>query len=179
MTLRGSNPDVYVTGSDEIRILYHPLTSQNRASLLGVGSAPATCDNDVRENQSELDGRTHTTNTQHTSTGHTWATLDERQGMSAHVFSSLHPCFTQSGTYDGVGKQELVRHLQPLLPPVHHARATNLITPNITIERPDAHLADGPTQDVAIAKHRPYLRGFKEVFHRHKCFIYKCTAFMD
>ena len=35
MALRGSNPDVYVTGSDEIRIFYHLLTSQNRASLLG------------------------------------------------------------------------------------------------------------------------------------------------
>ena len=60
VALRGSNPDVYVIGSDGVLVFYHPLTSQNRASLLGVGSAPATT---VRENQPEVDGRTHTTNT--------------------------------------------------------------------------------------------------------------------
>ena len=32
--------------------------------------------------------------------------------MSAHFFTSLHPCFKESGTCDGVGKQGLVRHSQ-------------------------------------------------------------------
>ena len=163
MALRGSNPDVYVTGSDEIRVFYHPLTSQNRASLLGVGSAPATT---VKENQSEVDGRTHTTNTPRQDThGQHWMSA---RAMSAHFFTSLHPCLTQSGTYDGVesrGWSDTHSHCS--------AQFTSLITPNISIERPDAHLADGPTQDVAMAKLRPYLRGFTEVFHRHKCFIYK------
>ena len=100
MTLRESNPDVYVTGSDEIRVFYHPLTSQNSASLLGVGSAPATT---VRENQSEVDGRTHTTNTPRQDThGQHWT---RAMAMSAHFFTSLNPCFKESGTCDGVGKQ--------------------------------------------------------------------------
>ena len=51
VALRGSNPDVYVTGSDEMRVVYHPLASQNRASLLSAGSAHAKT---VRENQSEV-----------------------------------------------------------------------------------------------------------------------------
>jgi len=84
------------------------------------------------------------------------------RAMSAHFFTSLHPCLTQSGTYDGVesrGWSDTHSHCS--------AQFTSLITPNISIERPDAHLADGPTQDVAMAKLRPYLRGFTEVFHRH------------
>ena len=71
--------------------------------------------------------------------------------MSAHFFTSLHPCLTQSGTYDGVesrGWSDTHSH--------YSAQFTTLITPNISIERPDAHLADGPTQDVAMANHRPY-----------------------
>ena len=36
----GSNPDVYVTGSDEIRVFYHPLASQNTPAQ--------TCHNDGR-----------------------------------------------------------------------------------------------------------------------------------
>jgi hypothetical protein len=122
VALRGSNPDVYVTGSDEIRVFYHPLTSQNSASLLGVGSAPATT---VRENQSEGGGRTHTTNTPRQDThGQHWMSA---RAMSAHFFTSLHPCFTQSGTYDGVGKQGLVRHSQPLLRPVHESHHSQYI----------------------------------------------------
>ena len=45
----------------------------------------------------------------------------------------------------------------------YSAQFTSLITPNISIERPDAHLADGPTQDAAMAKHTPCLRDFTEV----------------
>ena len=84
------------------------------------------------------------------------------------VLVSLVPCLTQSGTYDGVesrGWSDTHSHCS--------AQFTSLITPNISIERPDAHLADGPTQDVAMAKLRPCLRGFTEVFHCHKRFIYK------
>ena len=47
---RGSNPDVYVTGRDEFRGSQGLLTSQNRMSLLGVGSVPAT---NMRQNQSQ------------------------------------------------------------------------------------------------------------------------------
>ena len=79
--------------------------------------------------------------------------------MSAHFFTSLHPCLAQSGTYDGVesrGWSDTHSHCS--------AQFTSLITPNIPFERPDAHLADGPTQDVAMANHRPYLRGYFEYF---------------
>ena len=122
MALRESNPDVYVTGSDEIRVFYHPLTSQNRASLLGVGSAPATT---AKENQSEVGGHTHTTNTSRQDThGQHWMSA---RAMSAQFFTSLHPCFAQSGTYDGVGKQGLVRHSQLLLRPVHESHHSQYI----------------------------------------------------
>jgi hypothetical protein len=89
------------------------------------------------------------------------------RAMSAHFFTSLHPCLTQSGTYDGVesrGWSDTHSHCS--------AQFTSLITPNISIERPDAHLADGPTQDVAMANHRPYLRALTHVFHYARCFIY-------
>jgi hypothetical protein len=91
--------------------------------------------------------------------------------MSAHFFTSLHPCLTQSGTYDGVesrGWSDTHSHCS--------AQFTTLITPNISIERPDAHLADGPTQDVAMANHRPYLRDLTHVFHYVRCFIYTVTT---
>ena len=91
--------------------------------------------------------------------------------MSAHFFTSLHPCLAQSGTYDGVesrGWSDTHSHCS--------AQFTTLITPNISIERPDAHLADGPTQDVAMANHRPYVRGFTRVFHYARCFIYTRTT---
>ena len=105
----------------------------------------------MRQNQPQVDGRTHTTNTPHQGTpGQRWMSA---RAMSAHFFTSLHPCLTQSGTYDGVesrGWSDTHSHCS--------AQFTSLITPNISIERPDAHLADGPTQDVAMANHRPYLR---------------------
>ena len=59
------------------------------------------------------------------------------RAMSAHFFTSLHPCLTQSGTYDGVesrGWSDTHSHCS--------AQFTTLITPNISIERPDAYLAD-------------------------------------
>ena len=93
------------------------------------------------------------------------------RAMSAHFFTSLHPCLTQSGTYDGVesrGWSDTHSHCS--------AQFTSLITPNISIERPDAHLADGPTQDVAMANHRPYLRALTHVFHYVRCFIYTRTT---
>ena len=46
------------------------------------------------------------------------------RAISAHFFTSLHPCFAQSGTYVGVGKEGLVRHSQPLLRPVHESRSS-------------------------------------------------------
>ena len=121
-----------------------------------------------------MDGRTHTTNTPHKgSSGQHWMSA---RAMSAHFFTSLNPCLSQSGTYDGVesrGWSDTHSHCS--------AQFTTLITPNISIERPDAHLADGPTQDVAMANHRPYVRGFTHVFHYVRCFIFsnsknsKCT----
>ena len=93
------------------------------------------------------------------------------RAMSAHFFTSLHPCLAQSGTYDGVesrGWSDTHSHCS--------AQFTTLVTPNISIERPDAHLADGPTQDVAMANHRPYVRGFTHVFHYVRCFIYTANT---
>ena len=108
----------------------------------------------MRQNQYQVNDRTHTTNTPRQDThGQHWMSA---RAMSAHFFTSLHPCLTQSGTYDGVesrGWSDTHSHCS--------AQFTTLITPNISIERPDAHLADGPTQDVAMANHRPCLRGFK------------------
>ena len=125
----------------------------------------------MRQNQPQVDGRTHTTNTPHQGTpGQRWMSV---RAMSAHFFTSLHPCLTQSGTYDGVesrGWSDTHSHCS--------AQFTSLITPNISIERPDAHLADGPTQDVAMANHRPYLRALTHVFHYVRCFIYTRTTCM-
>ena len=123
----------------------------------------------MRQNQPQVDGRTHTTNTPRQDThGQHWMSA---RAMSAHFFTSLHPCLTQSGTYDGVesrGWSDTHSHCS--------AQFTSLITPNISIERPDAHLADGPTQDVAMANHRPYLRALTHVFHYVRCFIYTRTT---
>ena len=121
--------------------------------MLDVCSVPAT---DMRQNQPQVGGRTHTTNTPHQGTpGQHWMSV---RALSAHFFTSLHPCLTQSGTYDGVesrGWSDTHSH--------YSAQFTSLITPNISIERPGAHLADGPTQDAAMAKHTPCLRDFTEV----------------
>ena len=123
----------------------------------------------MRQNQYQVNDRTHTTNTPRQDThGQHWMSA---RAMSAHFFTSLHPCLTQSGTYDGVesrGWSDTHSHCS--------AQFTSLITPNISIERPDAHLADGPTQDVAMANHRPYLRALTHVFHYVRCFIYTRTT---
>ena len=47
--------------------------------------------------------------------------------MSAHFFTSLHPCFKESGTCDGVGKQGLVRHSQSPLRPVFESHDSQYI----------------------------------------------------
>ena len=105
----------------------------------------------VRENQPEGGGRTHTTNTPRQDThGQHWMSA---RAMSAQFFTSLHPCFTQSGTYDGVGKQGLVRHSQPLLRPVHESHHSQYIdrktrrsptlpmVPHRTLRWPNTHRA--------------------------------------
>ena len=86
-----------------LRRAYKPLKIMK--SVLDVCSIPAT---KVRENQSEMDGRTHTNNSPQQDThGHHWVSA---RAMSVRFFTSLHPCFTESGTCDRVGKQGLVRH---------------------------------------------------------------------
>ena len=155
-----------MTGRDEFRASQRLQTSENHEYVLDVGSAPAT---NMRQNQYQVNDRTHTTNTPRQDThGQHWMSA---RAMSAHFFTSLHPCLTQSGTYDGVesrGWSDTHSHCS--------AQFTSLITPNISIERPDAHLADGPTQDVAMANHRPYLRALTHVFHYVRCFIYTRTT---
>ena len=122
MILRGSNPDVYVTGRDDFRASQRLQTSENHEYVLDVGSAPAT---NMRQNQYQVNDRTHTTNTPRQDThGQHWMSA---RAMSAHFFTSLHPCLAQSGTYDGVGKQGLVRHSQPLLRPVHESHHSQYI----------------------------------------------------
>ena len=148
-----------------VRRAYKPL--KNHEYVLDVCSVPAT---DMRQNQPQVDGRTHITSTPHQGTpGQHWMSA---RAMSAHFFTSLSASYlTQSGTYDGVesrGWSDTHSHCA--------AQFTSLITPNISFERPGAHLADGPTQDVAMANHRPYLRGFKHVFHYARCFIYTRTT---
>ena len=136
MIHRGSNLDVYVTWRDEFRGSQGLQTSQNHELVLDVcSSVPAT---DMRQNQPQVDGRTHTTNTPHQGTpGQHWMSA---RAMSAHFFTSLHPCLTQSGTYDGVesrGWSDTHSHCS--------AQFTSLITPNIIysiyrskVERPGA-----------------------------------------
>jgi len=55
--LRGSNPDVYVTGRDDFRASQRLQTSENHEYVLDVGSAPAT---NMRQNQYQVNDRTHT-----------------------------------------------------------------------------------------------------------------------
>ena len=103
-----------------LRRAYKPL--KNHESVLGVCSVPVT---KVRENQSEMDGRTHTNNSPQQDThGHHWVSA---RAMSAHFFTSLHPCFTESDTCDGVGKQGLVRHSQSPLRPVFESHDSQYI----------------------------------------------------
>ena len=66
---------------------------------------------------------------------------------------ATHPCFAQSGTYDGVGKRGLVRHSQPLLRPVHESHhpqpiyrskdqtLTLPMVPHRTLRWPNTHRA--------------------------------------
>ena len=89
--LRGSNPDVCVTGRGEFRSWQGLLTSQNHESILGAGSAPAT---NMRQNQSQVDGRTHTTNSPHQTPGQHRMSA---RPMSAHFLHDLHLCFTGFG----------------------------------------------------------------------------------
>ena len=122
MIHRGSNPDVYVTWRDEFRGSQGLQTSQNHEYVLDVCSVPAT---DMRQNQPQVDGRTHTTNSPHQGTpGQHWT---RAMAMSAHFFTSLHPCFKESGTCDGVGKQGLVRHSQSPLRPVFESHDSQYI----------------------------------------------------
>ena len=103
-----------------LRRAYKPLKIMK--SVLDVCSVPAT---KVRENQSEMDGRTHTNNSPQQDThGHHWVSA---RAMSAHFFTSLHPCFTESDTCDGVGKQGLVRHSQSPLRPVFESHDSQYI----------------------------------------------------
>ena len=122
MIHRGSNPDVYVTWRDEFRASQGLQTSQNHES--GPRRLLGTCDK-ASENQSEMDGRTHTNNSPQQDThGHHWVSA---RAMSAHFFTSLHPCFTESDTCDGVGKQGLVRHPQSPLRPVFESHDSQYI----------------------------------------------------
>ena len=119
---RGSNPDVYVTWRGEFRASQGLQTSQNHES--GPRRLLSTCDK-ASENQSEMDGRTHTNNSPQQDThGHHWVSA---RAMSAHFFTSLHPCFTESDTCDGVGKQGLVRHSQSPLRPVFESHDSQYI----------------------------------------------------
>ena len=149
MALRGSNPDVYVTGSDEIRVFYHPLTSQNSASLLGVGSAPATT---VRENQSEVDGRTHTTNTFRQDThGQHWMGV-----RAAHVSALLlylsESVFYATGHLRRGGKAGVGQTLTATAPPSSRASSLPIyrskdqtltlpMVPHRTLRWPNTHRA--------------------------------------
>ena len=89
-----SIPDVYVSRGDEIRVFHRSLASQNCMSLLGVGSVPAT---NMRQNQSQVGGRTPTTNSPHQGTpGQHWMSA---RPMSAHFLHDLHPCFAGFGGF--------------------------------------------------------------------------------
>ena len=133
MIRRGSNPDVYVTWRDEFRGSQGLQTFQSHEYVLGVCSVPAT---DMRQNQHQVDGRTHTTNTPHHqgTPGQHWKSA---RAMSAHFFTSLNPCLAQSGTYGGVDSRGWSGTRSYC-----SAQLKSLITPNIPIERPGAHLAD-------------------------------------
>ena len=149
-------------------MFHRSLTSQNHEYVLDVCSVPAT---DMRQNQPQVDGRTHTTNTPRQDThGQHWMSA---RAMSAHFFTSLHPCFTQSGTYDGVGKQGLVRHSQPLLRPVHESHHSQYIdrkTRRSPCRWSHTGRCDGQPQTV------PTRFALTHVFHYVRCFIYTRTT---
>ena len=78
--------------------------------------------------------------------------MDERQGhVSALVYLSAS-MFYAIGHLRRGGKEGVGQTLTATAPP--NSRASS-IPIAISIERPDAHLADGPTQDAAMAKLRP------------------------
>ena len=93
-------------------------------SLIGARRLLGTCDR--HEAESASGGRSrHTTNSPHQGTpGRHWT---RARAMSAHFFTSLHPCFTESDTCDGVGKQGLVRHSQSQLRPVFESHDSQYI----------------------------------------------------
>ena len=124
-----------MTGSDEIRLFYHPLTSQNSASLLGVGSAPATT---VRENPRlrwtvALTPPTHLDRTHMGNIGLASGPC-QRTSPPLCIRVSRNRAPT-AGWWESKGWSETHSHCS--------AQFTSLITPNISIETPDAHLADG------------------------------------
>ena len=93
-------------------------------SLVRARLLLGTCDR--HEAESAPGGRSrHTTNPPHQGTpGQHWT---RAMAMSAHFFTSLHPCFKESGTCDGVGKQGLVRHSQSPLRPVFESHDSQYI----------------------------------------------------
>ena len=129
----------------------------------------------MRQNQYQVNDRTHTTNTPRQDThGQHWMSA---RAMSAHFFTSLHPCFTQSGTYDEVGKQGLVRHSQPLLRPVHESHHSQYIdrkTRRSPCRWSHTGRCDGQPQTVPTRfDTRVSLR---QVFHLHQNYRYNAVA---
>ena len=127
----------------------------------------------MRQNQYQVNDRTrtHTTNTpRHDTHGQHWMSA---RAMSAHFFTSLHLCFTQSGTYGGVGKQGLVRHSQPLLRPVHESHHSQYIdrkTRRSPCRWSHTGRCDGQPQTVPTRfDTRVSLR---QVFHLHRNYRY-------
>ena len=85
-------------------MFHRSLTSQNHEYVLGVCSVPAT---DMRQNQPQVDGRTHTTNTPHQGTpGQHWMSA---RPMSAHFLHDLRPCFPGFDGFAPVFGEGLVR----------------------------------------------------------------------
>ena len=88
--------------------------------------------------------------------------------MSAHFFTSLHPCFKESGTCDGVGKQGLVRHSQSPLRPVFESHDSQYI------DRKTRRSPSRWSHSLALPRAPRTVRTafYMSVFHLYWCVIY-------
>ena len=144
-----------------LRRAYKPLKIMK--SVLDVCSVPAT---KVRENQSEMDGRTHTNNSPQQDThGHHWVSA---RAMSAHFFTSPHPCLSGIGHLRRGGKAGAGQTLTVTAPssfrvsrlPIHRSKDETLTLPMVP-------LIDSPTSTTDRAD-----RVLNDVLHDTRCYIY-------
>ena len=123
-----------MTWRGEFRASQGLQTSQNHESVLDVCSVPAT---DMRQNQPQVDGRatppTHLPRGHQGNIGH--APGPCQRTSSPHCIRVLRNRVPATG-WKSRGWSDTRSH--------RSVQFSSLTTPNTSIERPDAHLSDGP-----------------------------------